>query len=146
MVAQVLESNNFGRKDKVVYFLQWKTSIKICQASMGGTWLRMFWAVDLNTHCVGSKKTYFWRELLIFEGLGNNVCKGKELSIEDDSLPRLSREELLSDCCFKVDIMIIWEFIVVNSKKFKLWNQFKIIERTEKKFNLTLGQVLIALS
>lgn len=102
--------------------------------------------MGLNTCYVGSKEIYFWYELLIYEVLCNNVCNGKELSIEDNGLPRLSGEKLLSNYCFKVDIIVIWEFTIVNSQKFKLWNQFKVIERIEKKLELILDPVSIILS
>lgn len=78
------------------------------------------------------QENVFLTLLLSFEGLGNNIRKERGLRVEDGGLPCLGREELLSDYCFKVDIISLWEFTIANSEKLKLWNRFRVIERTEK--------------
>lgn len=78
------------------------------------------------------QENVFLTLLLSFEGLGNNIYKGRGLKVEDSGLPCLGREELLSDYYFKADIILLWKFIIANSEKLKLWNRFRVIERTEK--------------
>lgn len=68
----------------------------------------MFWAVGLNTYCVGGKEIYLWQELLAFAGLNNNVHKVQRLIIENGGLLRLDKKILSFDRCFEADIIAIW--------------------------------------
>lgn len=119
-VAQVVESNSFDGKNKATYFLWLKSSIKICQTSIKSIWLCIFWALGLDIYCIGGKRTYSWYKLLIFKSFGNNIYKDGGLTIEDGRLLCLSEQELLFDCYFEINIIVIWEFTIMNSKKFKL--------------------------
>lgn len=107
IVAQVIKSESFHGKNKATGFLQLKSLMRICLLLTMGAWLCIFWAMSLDTHCVGGKKTSVLRELPIFEGLDNNVHKEKRLTIANGSLLYLGRKEVFFHYYFKVDIMVI---------------------------------------
>ena len=92
IVAWVVKSVSFIIKAKTASFLWLKLLIKICLALIRKRCCSsIFWIIGLVTCCLGGRRTYSWRRLPTFDGLGNDGGK------EYDGLPYWDREELNSD-------------------------------------------------
>lgn len=108
IAVQIVESANFGGKDKVSLFLQLNSFIRTCLALIGeSAWIYEFQAVCLETICIGDKFIYLWYETLDFMCFGDNIWKKKVSIIEDGVLPFLDRENPSSDYSFETNIMVI---------------------------------------